>query len=119
MSSLADQVRALANDGIDMRKELWGTTIVITDFSGRQHTFTGATFYGPGSTYSVSGGFYDVQSIGVEIKTADLMADNNFVPEPEMAATALGQDLRIAPDGISPGLYSYRLHLAKRHSPTS
>lgn len=99
----------------DTRNAIWGQTIVITDFSNQTHTFTGAVFKSANVLDSVTGGYFNESSVRADIKTSDL---SGFVPAAEMIATVAGVTMRIAPDGVIPGTYVYRIRFAAKGAPS-
>lgn len=111
MSEISDLIEA----GADLRADLFGQSIVITDFSNATHSFTGAVFYGANTMDPVIGGFYNTTAAGAEIKTSDL---GSFVPLPEMIATINGVTYRIAPDGVTPGQFLTRLKFVAKSAPS-
>lgn len=114
--SLADQFRNLNKQAAAMRQNLFGEPIVIYKRNG---VTVGARIKGNPSVGTTAqtlteGGVYDQSAISYELMTADLAG---FVPEPEMFVDARGQQMRIAPDGVTAGLINYRIVLVARKVP--
>jgi hypothetical protein len=114
---LASQFRNLQERGAKTRRQIFGAIIVITDLSGNKHSFTASVFQGPGGgVVGVSGGYYETNEMSVELIVSDLAG---FVPEPGMLVTARGENLRIAPDGVTPGKTVTRLRLIPATAPST